>query len=116
MKSSWAAEESKQSALKNILSNMDKSLEQIKESLNVVQSTGRWTAFFSKFFNYLEEFVDISDALRRRKKADKVYMDMIYERISTERAVMEVYKLNKRQKGGWFSSYCMDFVNRFLLK
>ncbi len=115
-KSPWAADENKQSALKDILGNMDKSLVQIKGSLNVVQSTGRWTAFFSKFFSYLEEFVDISDAIRRRKKADKVYMDMIYERISTERAVMEIHKLNKRQKGGWFSSHCMDFVNRFSSK
>ena len=45
--------------------------------------------------------VDPGDAVRRRKCANQIYRDLVALRISTERAAMELQKLNKRQKGGW---------------
>ena len=60
--------------------------------------TGRLRSWFLRF---LEGFLDASDAIRRRKKADQIYRDMEAERISPARAAQEIQILNKRQKGGW---------------
>jgi len=49
----------------------------------------------------LEEFLDPGDAVRRRTKADRIYEDLIAERISRDRAVAELQALTQRQKGGW---------------
>jgi hypothetical protein len=51
----------------------------------------------------LEAFLDAGDAVRRRKTAHQIYKDLTAERISHERAAMELKKLNKRQKGGWLA-------------
>jgi poly-gamma-glutamate synthase PgsB/CapB len=58
----------------------------------------------SKCLQLVEEFADVSDAVKRRKTADQIYRDLATERISGERAVLELRALNKRQKGGWLSS------------
>ena len=50
----------------------------------------------------IEEFLDAGDAVRRRKKADAIYKDMIGHHISHKRASIELQKITKRQKGGWF--------------
>jgi hypothetical protein len=51
----------------------------------------------------MEEFIDINDAVRRRKKADEIYRDLTAERIGRHRAVDELHVLNKRQKGAWLA-------------
>lgn len=45
--------------------------------------------------------IDAGDAVRRRKRANRIYRDLAEERISGERAVKELKTLNRRQKGGW---------------
>lgn len=50
----------------------------------------------------IESFLDAGDAIKRKKKVEQVYDDLISYRISHERAAVELKKVNKRQKGGWF--------------
>ncbi len=52
----------------------------------------------------LEQFMDIGDAVRRKKKAKQIYRDLVSERISVSRAAQELHRLGKRQKGGWLSA------------
>lgn len=82
-----------------ILSTLDKVMHKVHDSLSAVsQNTGgRW----DKAIEMLEKFLDSGDAIKRRKKANLIYRDMISERISHERAVLELQYLTKRQKGGW---------------
>lgn len=49
----------------------------------------------------LEQVLDSFDAVLRRRRADAIYRDLIEERVSPERAALELAVLNKRQKGGW---------------
>ena len=49
----------------------------------------------------IEAFLDSTDAVRRRRAADKIYRDLIEEQISSQRAAFELKKLTSRQKGGW---------------
>ena len=58
----------------------------------------RW---LEKTCNVIEEFFDTGDAVKRRKIANLIYKDLVAERISSDRAAMELQALNSRQKGGW---------------
>ncbi|MGB7346944.1 MAG: hypothetical protein WBD20_22160 [Pirellulaceae bacterium] len=51
-----------------------------------------------------EQLVDLNDSLRRRDTADKIYKDLANQRISRQRAVVELRDINKRQKGGWLTT------------
>ena len=51
--------------------------------------------------NWAEQFLDLGDAVSRRKQADQIYKDLANYRISRARAVVELQALTKRQKGGW---------------
>ena len=50
---------------------------------------------------WTEQFLDVNDSIRRREKSEKIYRDLVVGRIGRQRAVLELRKLNKRQKGGW---------------
>jgi hypothetical protein len=95
-----AQSEDLRAELDAIAEKLKRSLEQVQESL---QTTVRRQGLLDWVFKTVEQFMDISDALRRRKKADQIYRDLEKERISRQRAVMELRALNKRQKGGWLS-------------
>ena len=62
---------------------------------------GKKGGWFTTVLMRLEEFVDTGDAVRRRSQADRIYEDLITERISRDRAVAELQALTQRQKGGW---------------
>jgi len=51
----------------------------------------------------VESFLDAGDAVRRRRRAERVYRDMVAERIGYDRATRAVLDLTKRQQGGWLS-------------
>ncbi len=51
-----------------------------------------------------EQFLDVHDSIRRRDTADLIYQDLASERISRQRAILELRELNKRQKGGWLAA------------
>ena len=48
-----------------------------------------------------EQVLDVNDSVRRRDRADVIYDDLGSLRISRQRAISELRKLSKRQKGGW---------------
>lgn len=60
--------------------------------------------FVDIFANFLESLLDVKDAIKRRKRADAIYEELIQEQISYQRAIEELKGINKRQKGGWILS------------
>jgi len=49
----------------------------------------------------VEDLLDAGDAIRRRKKADQIFRDLVDQRVSVSRAILLLQELTKRQKGGW---------------
>ncbi len=96
---SAAQSEKYQAGLTLIQSNMNQALDEIKSSLKTLGKKGVLTHLTA----VIEAFLDAGDAVKRRKTAQQIYKDLIDERISHERAAIELKKLNKRQKGGWLS-------------
>jgi poly-gamma-glutamate synthase PgsB/CapB len=81
-----------------VKSNFDHAMEELHQKLGAVRKEAGW---LEKLIAALEGFLDAGDAVRRRKLANQIYRDLVVERISTDRAVLELQNLNKRQKGGW---------------
>lgn len=64
---------------------------------------GWFAAQMGKLLDFVEAFADAGDAVRRRKAADRIYVALIAEQISSQRAAAELKKLTSRQKGGWLA-------------
>lgn len=62
-----------------------------------------------KLGELVEALLDSTDAVRRRRAADRIYRDLIDERISSPRAALELKKLTARQKGGWLGPSIASF-------
>ncbi|MGL5838593.1 MAG: hypothetical protein ACRCY3_08850 [Sphingorhabdus sp.] len=60
---------------------------------------------------FVEAFLDSTDAVRRRRAADRIYKALIAEQISSQRAALELKKLTSRQKGGWLSAGMTSAAN-----
>lgn len=101
--SSIAQSEHYQAELALILSNLQRSLDKLDEAKG--QSSGGGNSWLSKINTMIEDFLDAGDAVKRRKQADLIYRDLVDERISHERAALELQALNKRQKGGWLNIF-----------
>jgi poly-gamma-glutamate synthase PgsB/CapB len=95
-----AQTEQYQAGLSLIKTNLENALAAVKETL---QSNVTKTRVISKIAAIIESILDAGDAVKRRKKANRIYDDLIHERISHDRAAMELKKLNQRQKGGWLN-------------
>jgi hypothetical protein len=54
--------------------------------------------------NWIEQFLDLGDAVRRRNRAEQVYRDIVTERIGLDQAAAILRDLTKRQKGGWLTA------------
>lgn len=65
-----------------------------------------------KIFDWIEAFQDAQDAVKRRKMANRIYKDLVNERISPMRAAKELQKLNKRQKGGWLFTQVSELYQK----
>ncbi|WP_128891461.1 hypothetical protein [Erythrobacter sp. HKB08] len=78
--------------------------------------SGAKDGVFARFRGYLldlaEGFLDGGDAIKRRRKADRIYRLLIEERISTPRAALELKKLTSRQKGGWLGAALAEMPAR----
>ena len=70
---------------------------------------GTSSKYWHKVLELVESFLDAGDAVKRRKKANVIYEDLICHRISHKRAAYELQEITKRQKGGWFTQ---KFENR----
>jgi hypothetical protein len=89
-----------------VLEELDRVLERLESAMDTIQqktqSSGtKRGSWFSTAVLQVEEFLDPGDAVRRRRKADRIYEDLVNERISRDRAVAELQILAHRQKGGW---------------
>lgn len=58
-------------------------------------------SLLANFLGVLEGIADAYLAIRRRKRADRVYIDLAQQRIGRDRAAQEIQALNAEQKGGW---------------
>lgn len=58
-------------------------------------------SMLANFLGGLEGIADAYLAIRRRKRADRVYADLAQQRIGRDRAAQEIQALNAEQKGGW---------------
>jgi hypothetical protein len=55
-----------------------------------------------KILEITEAFLDAGDAVKRKKRANLIYKDLTNHHISHKKAAIELQKITKRQKGGWF--------------
>jgi len=93
--------ELQRSLLSVIEANLDQRLAGIRAAAGGEgRGQGGMTA---KLLSWIEAFADSGDAVRRRKKSKKIYRDLVGQRISADRAVLELQELTKRQKGGWLA-------------
>ncbi|VAW78299.1 hypothetical protein MNBD_GAMMA14-1699 [hydrothermal vent metagenome] len=86
-----------QSQLQIIETSMQQQLDTVRDLSSGHSGTSR----IQVIIHAIESFLDAGDAVKRRKRANLIYRDLANERISHARAVIELQKLNKRQKGGW---------------
>ena len=93
-----AQRESFQAELEFIENRMQTILDGIQQTSSKQNVSSRWKL---ALVNFIEEILDTSDAVKRRKKADLIYKELINLRISYARAALELKNLNTRQKGGW---------------
>ena len=52
-------------------------------------------------FDATEVFLDAGDVVHHRRLADRIYRDLTDERISFQRAAVELRELVRQQKGSW---------------
>jgi hypothetical protein len=101
-RSPLAQREQFQAELSVIESNLARVMRSISEELTRSEtSSSRARQWVERVCTIVEEFFDAGDAVKRRKIANVIYRDLVAERISSERAALELQGLNKRQKGGW---------------
>ena len=87
--------EHSRAALRNRLTQIRTDLHQRRAGTGI----GAWMRLVA------EAFVDAGDAIRRRWRADRIYRDLMDERIGLEQAALELKRLTQRQKGGWLGQH-----------
>jgi hypothetical protein len=97
-----------QGELTVILSHLENAVEQVNRQLRMTSESG--AGALTRLLACTEAFLDSGDAVKRRKKANRIYQDLSNERISHERAALELQALNKRQKGGWLQRRVEDML------
>jgi hypothetical protein len=93
--------EALQAQLATILNNLDSRMALIKASLVSSAHEQQSSGFAARLLGFSEQLLDSIDAISRRRRADRIYRELVAERVSPERAAVELQMLNKRQKGGW---------------
>ncbi|MCA9148819.1 MAG: hypothetical protein KDA92_05955 [Planctomycetales bacterium] len=91
--------------LESIQKKLTDALAHAKRETATVEEDDQLPTWLANLVHRCEQWMEIPDAARRRQKADQIYRDLSAGRIGRLRAVEELRKLNKRQKGGWFASY-----------
>jgi len=102
--------ETSQIQLELIQHKHTQALKEFSKDNEITVDEGRLIRFFYKVLSVLESFLDAGDAVKRRKKANLIYKELISHRISHKRAALELKEITKRQKGGWFTQ---GFKKRF---
>ncbi len=97
LRGSAARDDAVQAQLDLVLANLDRQMAAVRTRMAMTRTTGP----LAKILDAVEAVLDSGDAVRRRRTAERVYRDMATERISHDRAAVELKKLYARQKGGW---------------
>ncbi len=102
--SSLAQNDYIQAQIRHIQEIIDKSKEQMSSTNeeDEVQNDTLKDIIIEKILYFIEGFLDASDAVKRRKTADRIYQDLTQFHISHKKASLELKKIVMRQKGGWF--------------
>ena len=74
--------------------------QQLKDIVHSSKATGP-LSWRDKILHVIESFFDPGQAIKRRKKAKRIYKDLAHGQISVDRAAYELQSLNYQQKGGW---------------
>lgn len=93
----FAQTEQFQAEIAIIISNLDNRIQKGSAGLTITRQRN----LTDRIIDVIESFLDAGDSIRRRKAADRIYHDMVNERISRQRAALELQNLVRRQKGGW---------------
>ncbi|MGN7613424.1 hypothetical protein ACQZV8_15215 [Magnetococcales bacterium HHB-1] len=104
----FAQKESIQAELQVVLSNLELALRTETEKMGSSQNSG---GKLDGLINAIEAFLDAGDAVKRRKRANQIYEALATERISHQRAAIELSALNRRQKGGWLKKQLVQFFS-----
>lgn len=88
--------------------NLESGMRAVVAGISAQRSTGR----LEQVLNILEGYLDAGDAVRRRRRSDQIYRDLVTRRISEARAVLELQTLTRRQKGGWLSMAASGWAKR----
>ena len=88
-----------QSLLARVERNLDAGLQAV-EAYSTQQSASDNRAW-AWLVHTAERILDAGDAVRRRRRADLVYAELVAGRIASSRAAYELKQLTSRQKGGW---------------
>lgn len=91
-----------------IASNLESKMNEVRANINTTRSNG-WK---ERVIDAVEAFLDAGDAVRRRKRADRIYDDLAARRISEARAALELQALTRRQKGGWLTDVMDGLIKR----
>ncbi len=86
-----------QAELTLVRSNLQRAMRDVRARLKLVRQTG----WLPRFLGAVEAFMDAGDAVRRRKLSDRIYKDLVNERVSYDRATRELQAIQNREKGGW---------------
>lgn len=89
-----------QAQLESISINLAQAMRDVHSQMTSTRTSGWQDTVLSA----IENFLDAGDAVRRRRKANRIYRDLVSKRISEARAVRELQALTQRQKGGWLSA------------
>jgi poly-gamma-glutamate synthase PgsB/CapB len=87
-----------QSELEIIRSRLEQRRAELQKTTGSEQQTA---GKLERIFNGLEAVLDAGAAVKRRKRANQIYKDLTSQRISHERAALELKDINRSQKGGW---------------
>ena len=104
----FGQQERVRASLTAIASNLEAKMNEVRANINTTRSNG-WK---EKLIDAVEAFLDAGDAVRRRKRADRIYDDLVARRISEARAVLELQALTRRQKGGWLTEVLDGLIKR----
>ncbi len=101
-----AQDEFIQSSLVTLQDALAAKMASIHDSINQSQASdhGGGNSWRKKILAATEQLIDALDAVRRRKQADAIYVDLCAGHISRSRAINLLQALTKRQKGGWLGA------------
>lgn len=89
-----------QAELTLIESRVKAALRALHAQLSAAMQQGH-EPLLNQLLGSIEAFFDAGDAVKRRRKANRIYRDLMDERIAAPRAALELRELVRRQTGGW---------------